>query len=64
MRRSTTGYGHYCKYRPYYDWYEIGWTWDKHYPDSRLRYPRTMVRSTDEKGAKKFCKKWGLEFPA
>ena len=42
--------------------YTISWTVDHHYRTSRLRYPRVHSRYTDEKGARKFCKKHGLVF--
>lgn len=43
--------------------FEIFWTVDFHYPSSRLRHPRGFSKWTDEAGAKRFCKKWGLEMP-
>ena len=42
------------------DWYQIYWTVDFYYPDSRLRFPRIFTRNTDERGARRFCKKWGI----
>jgi len=42
--------------------YEISWVIDFYYPDSRLRFPRTIRRITDVKGAKRFCKKHNLVF--
>jgi hypothetical protein len=45
------------------DEYEISWTVDFYYRDSRLRFPRRVRRLTNEKGALRFCKKWKLEFP-
>jgi hypothetical protein len=47
----------------YYDEYEIWWTVDFYYKGSRLRFPRQIRRYTNEKGARRFCKKWKLEFP-
>jgi len=61
-RRSTSGYGHFCT-RYGHDDYEIGWLWDRYYSGQRIRYPQTMRRWTDEKGARRFCKKWGVKFP-
>ncbi len=59
----SSGYGHYCKY---HDWmggyYRIGWHFDYKVQGSRLRFTRTIERDTDEDGARKFCKKWDLEF--
>ena len=45
------------------DWYRLFWTCDRYYKDSRQRFPRQFSRDTDEKGAIKFCKKWGLNLP-
>ncbi len=42
--------------------YVIGWQCDHHYRTSRLRFPRGHSMVTDEKGAKRFCKKHGLVF--
>ena len=44
--------------------YEISWTVDRYYPNSRLRWPTEYRRHTDRQGAQRFCKKWGLEFEA
>jgi len=59
---SRTSYGHDCSYRRRWDYYEISWVVDFYYHGSRLRFPRTFTRDTDEKGARKFCKKWDIEF--
>jgi len=40
--------------------YRLSWTVDFYYPDSRLRYPRTFSRDTDQKGAERFCKKHNI----
>lgn len=45
------------------DTYRIIWTTDKHYEGSRIRYPRGHVRETDEKGARRFAKRWGIAMP-
>jgi hypothetical protein len=45
------------------DDYRISWTWDRYYSDSRLRFPQTRSIRTDEKGAKRFCKKHDIRFP-
>lgn len=62
MRFSKqTSYDHQCKK---ITWgYEISWVVDYYYSGSRLRYPRTFRRITDELGAVRFCKKWNLEPP-
>jgi hypothetical protein len=42
------------------NWYRISWTVDYYYVGHRCRFPRGFDRDTDSKGAKRFCKKWGL----
>ena len=64
---SSHGYGHRCQnlyavMGGSETYYEISWTWDRKYPGSRLRFPRTMRSVTNRRGAEKFCKKWGIEF--
>lgn len=59
---ANTSYSHGCS-RIDYDCYSISWVTDRYYASSRLRFPRTTRRVTDEVGARKFCKKWGVEFP-
>ena len=61
-RYSTqTSYDHQCKS---ITWgFVISWTVDRYHSGSRLRFPTTYRRITDEKGAKRFCKKWGLDAP-
>lgn len=61
-RYDTSGYGHRCRLLDS-GVYEISWWYDKYYSDSRLRYPRRLSRITDEAGARRFCRKWGLEMP-
>lgn len=60
---SSGSYGHEVIYiAP--DTYRISWIVDFYYPNSRLRWPRTFSRLTDEKGVNKFAKKWfRLESP-
>jgi hypothetical protein len=55
--RSSGSNGQRCR-KIEHDLYEISWVVDFYYPTSRLRFPRTFRRHTDEKGARKFCKKW------
>lgn len=43
--------------------YRLSWTIDRYYAGSRLRFPTTMRRDTDEKGARRFAKKWDIQFP-
>lgn len=57
------GYGHRVR-RCADDEYVISWSWDTKIKGSRLRWPRTMSRFTDEAGARRFAKKWGLDMPA
>jgi len=44
-------------------YYTIGWTVDFYYRGSRLRFPRRFSRTTDEAGARRFAKKWGVAMP-
>lgn len=44
------------------DHFRLSWVVDFKYPSSRLRYPRTFSRDTDEAGAKRFAKRWKLTF--
>lgn len=60
---SAGSYGHHCTYHKYHDYYAISWVVDRYYVGSRLRFPRTTRRSTDEAGARRFCKKWDIPFP-
>ena len=47
-----------------HDHYRLSWTVDRKYAGSRLRFPTSYQRDTDEIGAKRFAKKWGLELPS
>lgn len=64
MSRYSKGrsYGHRVR-RIGYDHYRLHWTVDRYYPDSNLRWPRGCSRDTDERGARRFTKRWGLKFP-
>lgn len=55
----SRGYDH-CVRRIGADHYRLSWTFDVKYPDSRLRWPRTITRDTDELGARKFVAKWNV----
>lgn len=46
-----------------YAYYRLYWKVDFKYEGSRLRFPRGFSRDTDEAGARRFCKKWGIAFP-
>lgn len=59
---GASSYGHWCKDIGQGD-YKIGWIFDRYYADSRLRFPQHRSRITDIKGAKRFCKRWGLNYP-
>lgn len=63
MSRHNSGgsYDHRCHYDSP-DLYRISWFVDYYYSMFRGRYPRLFERWTDEKGAKRFCKKWDLKF--
>ena len=41
----------------------ISWSYNRHYSDSRLRFPQNRSRVTDLKGAKRFCKKRKINLP-
>lgn len=62
---SNNSYGFKCSYikSPWGNYLSISWVVDRYYASSRLRHPRTYSRETDEKGARQFCKKHGLEMP-
>jgi len=60
MRINSGGYDHHIR-KIDRDFYEISWRYDNSY--GRIRYPRTMRRDTDRKGAERFAKKWGLKLP-
>ena len=55
-------YSHSCR-RIEAGFYRISWTIDRYINGSRLRWPRTYSRDTDEKGAIRFCKKHGIPMP-
>lgn len=61
MTRSSSkkSYRHRVKQIAHDHW-RVSWVVDFHYRDSRLRHPRIYSRDTDERGAKRFAKKWGL----
>lgn len=59
---GRSAYGHHIQ-RIGIDHYRIFWTFDTKIQGSRLRYPRTLSRDTDEKGALKFSKKWDCRIP-
>lgn len=54
-------YNHSIRYAGY-GCYDISWVVDFKYNGSRLRYPRCMKRNTDLNGAKRFAKKWGIDY--
>lgn len=45
------------------DWYRLSWRQDRYYTGSRLRHPRVYSRDADEKGARRFAKKWNIQMP-
>ena len=62
--RQQRSYNHRCQYHSNWGgWYEISWTVDRYVSGSRLRFPTTYTRDTDEAGARRFCKKWGIPLP-
>jgi hypothetical protein len=62
MKRSGGAYGQKIQYLEF-DRYRLHWTVDRHYAGSRLRFPTTISRDTDESGARRFAKKWGVQVP-
>lgn len=58
----SESYDHRCR-RHSGNFFTISWTVDKYREGCRLRWPATYRRDTDEKGARRFCKKWGIKFP-
>jgi hypothetical protein len=46
-----------------HDCYRLAWTQDRYYKDSRLRHPTRYTRDTDEKGARRFAKRWAIQMP-
>jgi hypothetical protein len=59
-RLRPGGYGHRIQ-RLGADTFVVSWTYDVKY--RRIRYPRTMRRTTDLRGAERFAKRWGLPVP-
>jgi len=58
-----SSYGHNCKPMWFFGpTYRLSWVVDRHQRGSRLRFPTRYTRDTEESGAKKFCKKHGIEF--
>lgn len=58
-------YGHDCRYCATHwgDYYQLFWTVDHYVSGSRLRFPTVYHRDTDERGARRFCKRWGIDMP-
>jgi hypothetical protein len=55
--------GHSCQYLDSLGVYLIRWTVDYKIAGSRLRFSRQTTRDTDERGARAFCKRWGIDMP-
>jgi hypothetical protein len=58
---SSGSRGHRCRRDG--DGFVISWTVDFYYASSRLCHPRSFRRYTDERGARRFCKRHGIPFP-
>lgn len=58
----SKGYGHHIQAIGF-DHYRLSWDSDYKCGGSRIRHTRTMTRDTDEKGARKFAKKWDVTMP-
>lgn len=59
---TSRGYGHRIQ-RIQRDHYRLFWTFDRKIAGSRLRWPTTVTRDTDEAGAARFAKKWDVTLP-
>ncbi|AET42315.1 hypothetical protein SDSG_00050 [Ruegeria phage DSS3-P1] len=59
---SSGSKGHHIE-RLFHDCYRLSWTVDRYYSRSRLRHPTRYSRDTDEAGARRFAKKWGVNMP-
>ena len=59
---GSTAYAHNIR-RIGADHYRLSWSFDTKIAGSRLRWPRTITRDTDEAGALRFAKKWGCSMP-
>lgn len=59
---TSSGHSHRIQ-RLAHDFYRLSWTFDRKIAGSRLRWPTTVTRDTDEAGAKRFAKKWGARMP-
>lgn len=57
-----TSYGHRIVLGPWGD-YTLSWVVDRYYEGHRCRFPKTYRRSTDEAGARRFAKRWGVPMP-
>ena len=59
--RQQRSFGHEC--RPLIRGssnYKISWAVNRYCKGSRLRFPTKYSRTTDEAGARRFCRRWGL----
>lgn len=45
------------------DDYRCHTAWDHYYPGDRKRYPRGRSFRATEKGARRWCARWGVRFP-
>lgn len=59
---SRSSYGHNWK-RIGPNEYRLSWSFDTRIAGSRQRWPRTIARYSNEDGALRFAKKWGLTIP-
>ena len=59
MTRTADSRGHHVRHLGG-DLWILSWTTDHKHAGSRLRFPRAHYRHTDEAGARRFAKKWGL----
>lgn len=43
--------------------FRLSWTVDRYYDGSRQRFPTVYTRDTDERGARRFSRRWGCAVP-
>lgn len=58
MPQVSNPYDHKCIVAA--DKFILTWTVDQFYPSGAFQHAHQIKRVTNERGAKRFCKKWGL----
>lgn len=59
LENLSKGKSHSCKKITNQDW-EISWYYDYYPKNVSWRATKKITRTTDKKGAERFCKKWGI----